>query len=119
MLAVSLLLIKVYFMNRQARKAQPPLIFFAFLMVLSFACRSVTITIDNNSPASESVVSTQQIGFDFSQQVPSSPKGDISARRHLFLHEYSMPSNGSVTGIIFFNPVGDGYRIDVSIFVAA
>jgi hypothetical protein len=90
-------------MNRQTRKAQPPLIFFAFLMALSFACRSVTITIDNNSPASESVVSTQQIGFDFSQQVPSSPKGDISARRHLFLHEYSMPSNGFVTGIIFFN----------------
>jgi len=73
------------------------------MMVLSFACRSITITIDNNSPASTSVVSTQQIGFNFSEQVPSAPKGDTSARRHLFLHEYSMPSNGFVTGIIYLN----------------
>ena len=90
-------------MNRQTRNAQPSLIFFAILMVLSLACQSVTVAIDNNSPVSESVVSTQQIGFDFTEQVPSFPKGDISARRHLFLHEYSMPSNGSVIGIIFCN----------------
>jgi len=90
-------------MNRQARKTQLPRILFAFLLVSSFACRSVTITMDNSSPASESVVSTQQIGFDFSEQIPSSPKGDTSARRHLFLHEYPMPSNGFVTGIIFCN----------------
>lgn len=90
-------------MKHQARKAQFYLIFLAFLIFLSLACRSVTITIDNNSPTSEPLAYTQQIGFDFSGQVPSSPKGDTSARRHLFLHEYSMPSNGFITEIICLN----------------
>jgi hypothetical protein len=90
-------------MNRQTRNAQSPLIFFAILIVLSFACSGIPLTMDSNSPACHSVVSTQHIGFNFLEQVPSSPKGDISARHHLFLHEYSMPSNGFVTGIIFCN----------------
>ena len=90
-------------MNRQAKKGQSPLIFLFLLTVLSLACRSVTVAIDNNSPPPEPVALTQQIGFNFSEQVPASPKGDTSARRHLFLHEYAMPSNGFVTGIIFVN----------------
>jgi len=90
-------------MNYQERKAYSTIIFFASLIVLSLACRSITISIDGNSPTSESVTHIQQIGFDFSGQIPSSPKGDTSARRHLFLHEYSMPSNGFITGVIYFN----------------
>ena len=90
-------------MNHQATKTHSPIIFFASLIVLSLACRTITISIDGNSPTPESITHTQQIGFDFSGQVPSSPKGDTSARRHLFLHEYSMPSNGFVTGVIYFN----------------
>ena len=73
------------------------------LVVLLLACRSVTVTIDKNPPLSESVTLTQQIGFNFSEQVAKSPKGDTSARRHLFLHEYPMPSKGFVTGIIYVN----------------
>ncbi len=90
-------------MNHQARKAYSPIILFASSIVLSLACRSVTISIDSNSPTSESVTYTQKIGFDFSGQVPSSPKGDTSARRHLFLHEYSMLANGFINGIIYLN----------------
>jgi len=90
-------------MNCQVRKAYPLVVIFAFLIVLLLACRSVTISIDNNAPAPASIPHAQQIGFDFTEQVPSSPKGDTSARRHLFLHEYSMPSNGFVTGVIYLN----------------
>ena len=90
-------------MNLQARKAHSPIILLASLIVLLFACRSVTISIDGNSPSTESVTYTEQIGFNFLGQLPSSPKGDTSARRHLFLHEYSMPSNGFVTGVIYLN----------------
>jgi hypothetical protein len=90
-------------MNRKTKKTKSPIIFLAFLFVLSLSCRSVTINADNNSPAFESVAQAQQIGFGFSEQVPSSPKGDSSASRHLFLHEYSIPSNGFITGIIYLN----------------
>lgn len=90
-------------MNSHARKIHSHIIFITFLIVLSLACHSVTITIDSNSPTSESVTETRQIGFDFSEQVPSSPEGDTSARRHLFLHEYSMPLEGFVTGIVYLN----------------
>lgn len=90
-------------MNRQAKRMYFHRILFTSAAVLSFACRSVTISIDGNTPTSKSVTLNQQIGFDFSEQVPSSPKGDTSARRHLFLHEYSMPSNGFIDGIIYLN----------------
>jgi len=90
-------------MKRQAKKEQSPLIFLFFLTVLLLACRSITIAIDNNQPSLEPVALPQQIGFNFSEQTPTSPKGDTSARRHLFLHEYAMPSDGFITGIIFVN----------------
>ncbi len=90
-------------MNRQAINAYSHIISLASFIVLSLACRSVTVSIDSNSPSSETVTSTQQIGFDFLGQIPSSSQGDTSARRHLFLHEYSMPSNGYVTGVIYLN----------------
>lgn len=90
-------------MNHQARKAHLPLIFFSSLIALSFACHSVTITIDDGPPAPKSTAHTRQVGFDFSGQIPSSPKGDVSARHHLFLHEYPIPDNGFVSGIIYLN----------------
>lgn len=88
-------------MNRPARKA--PILFFIFLIVLSLACSSITLANDNNSPTPQPVLQTRQIGFDFSGQVPSAPKGDSSARRHLFLHEYAMPSDGFINGIMYLN----------------
>lgn len=88
-------------MNHPARKT--PRIFITCLIILALACSSVTIAIDGNSPTPQPVLQTRQIGFDFSGQVPSSPKGDTSARRHLFLHEYSMPSDGFINGIIYLN----------------
>ncbi|MCC6568260.1 MAG: hypothetical protein IT315_03385 [Anaerolineales bacterium] len=88
-------------MNRPARKA--PILLFTFLIVVSLACSSITIAIDGNSSTPQPVLQTRQIGFDFSGQIPSSPKGDSSARRHLFLHEYSMPSDGFINGIIYLN----------------
>lgn len=84
-----------------ARKA--PLLFFTFLIVLSLACSGITISVENTPPASDPSAQTRPIGFDFTGQVPSSPKGDTSARRHLFLHEYSMPSDGFINGIIYLN----------------
>ena len=88
-------------MNHPARKT--PLIAITCLLILALACSSVTIAIDGNSPSPQPVLQTRQIGFDFSGQVPSSPKGDTSARRHLFLHEYSMPSDGLINGIMYLN----------------
>ncbi len=88
-------------MNHPARKT--PRIFITCLIILALACSSVTIAIDGNSPTPQPVLQTRQIGFDFSGQVPSSPKGDTSARRHLFLHEYSMPSDGFINGIMYLN----------------
>lgn len=113
-------------MHRQIRKARLFFVIFVSLMVLSLACQSVTITIDGNPPAPKSTAHTRQVGFDFSGQIPSSPKGDVSARHHLFLHEYPMPGNGFVSGIIYLNdsdkavetfdvlilrPNDDGWRI--------
>ncbi|HQV93280.1 MAG TPA: hypothetical protein PLA27_00125 [Anaerolineales bacterium] len=88
-------------MNHPARKA--PILFFTFLIALSLACSSITIAIDSAPPTPHPVLQTRQIGFDFSGQVPSSPKGDTSARRHLFLHEYPMPSDGFINGIMYLN----------------
>lgn len=88
-------------MDYPAGKA--PLTYFTFLIVLSLACSSITISIDDNPPPSKPSAQTRQIGFNFWGQVPSSPKGDLSARRHLFLHEYSMPSDGFINGIMYLN----------------
>lgn len=89
-------------MVRKVRKEQTaPIIL--LLIALSIACRSVTIIIEKNSPFSEPAAPAQQIGFNYSDQIPELPKGDTSARWHLFLHEYPMPSNGFITGVIFVN----------------
>ena len=89
-------------MNRRAKPITPFSMLFSLAMVL-LACRSVTIAIDSKSPTSESISPTQQIGFDFSDQSPASPKGDISAGRHLFIHKYPIPTNGFITGIDYRN----------------
>lgn len=91
------------FMKRHTRNAQFHLSLLALLIFSSLACSGITITLDNDMPTPTSVLQTQQIGFDFSKRLPASPKGDDSARRHLFLHEYSMPSNGYVIGIMYLN----------------
>jgi len=90
-------------MKPQTRKTYFPIVFCTSLIVLSLACRSGTQTTESHSPTPAPVIWTQPVGFDFSEQVPTSPKGDTSARRHLFLHEYVMPSNGFVTGVIYLN----------------
>ena len=68
----------------------------------------------------------QSIGFDFSGQTPQTPTGDRSAATHLFVHKYSFPSTGYVTGVTFLNdsdggaepftllilrPVSDGWQV--------
>ncbi|HMR98702.1 MAG TPA: hypothetical protein PKE62_05540 [Anaerolineales bacterium] len=88
-------------MNNLTRKTPP--LFFTFLIVLSLACSDITISVENTPPTPETSAKTRQIGFDLSGQIPSSPKGDSSARRHLFLHEYAMPSDGFINGIIYLN----------------
>ena len=88
-------------MSRRAKQRQSPLILLVFLVVVLLACRSITVNNTALTPAP--IVLTQQIGFDFSQQIPSAPKGDTSARRHLFLHEYPMPAHGFITGITYLN----------------
>jgi hypothetical protein len=89
-------------MNRQAKPITPFIMLFS-LVIVSLACRSVTIAIDNESPTSESVPPAQQIGFDFSNQSPASPEGDTAAGHHLFLHKYPIPTNGFITGIDYLN----------------
>ena len=79
------------------------LILIAFQIAILLACNGIRITIDDDTPEPASNLQTQQIGFDFSNRSPSSPKGDISATWHLFLHQYSMPSNGNIIGIIYVN----------------
>ena len=68
----------------------------------------------------------QAVGFDFAWKTPHAPTGDRSAATHLFVHKYSFPSNGQVTGVTFLNdsdggsepftllilrPVSDGWQI--------
>lgn len=90
-------------MGCKAQKEQALPVFWILLIVSLLACRSVSVLIEGSSPLSAPAAPTQQIGFDYSEQIPELPKGDNSARRHLFLHEYPMPSHGFITGIIYVN----------------
>ena len=78
------------------------------------------------NPSQTGTNSSQAVGFDFSRKAPHSPTGDRSAATHLFVHKYSFPSNGYVTGVTFMNdsdggaetftllilrPVSDGWQV--------
>lgn len=90
-------------MYRQVRQRKPPLIILVLLTVLLLACRGLTNTANGKSLAREATPSIQRIGFDFSEQIPSSPEGDISAAHHLFIHKYPIPFDGFITGLVYLN----------------
>ncbi len=90
-------------MNRQAKPKSPIIMMLFSLAIASLACSSFTVAIDNGKPTSESVSPIQRIGFDFSNRSPAAPEGDISAKQHLFLHKYPIPTNGFITGIDYLN----------------
>jgi len=89
-------------MNGQLKQTRRLIKLFLFA-VFSLSCSSITIAVDREHPTAESVMPTQQIGFDFAGQTPAFPEGDASASLHLFLHKYHAPNNGLVSGVIYLN----------------
>ncbi|MBV6394887.1 MAG: hypothetical protein HFACDABA_00457 [Anaerolineales bacterium] len=78
-------------------------VFLLLPLILLLACRSITIAVDGGPPAPPSDSLTRRIGFDFSGRAPSSPEGDTSASRHLFVHDYPVPFDGFITTLIYLN----------------
>lgn len=89
-------------MNDQLKQTRLLLRLF-FLAVVSLSCTTVTIAVDREQPAAESAMPVQPLGFDFVDQTPEFPEGDISASLHLFLHKYRIPGNGFITGVSYLN----------------
>jgi len=89
-------------MNGQLKQTRLLIKLFLFA-VFSLSCSSITIAVDKVQPTPESIMPTQQIGFDFASQIPAYPEGDASASLHLFLHKYHVPNNGFITGVIYLN----------------
>lgn len=73
--------------------------FVAAILAVSFACNVIAPT----SQPQTSIQSSQSIGYDFSDQTPSYPEGDEAAPNHVFVHKYSIPEDGFITGITLLN----------------
>ncbi len=98
------------------------LFFLAAIFSISLACNAIVPT---NQPQTFSQ-STLAIGYDFSDQTPTSPEGDLAAPTHIFIHKYPIPRDGFVTGITILNdtdsleedftllilrPIGGGWKV--------
>lgn len=95
---------------------------FSILLVSSLACNASfiqNVLVDN-------VNKTALVGTDLTYQHPVSPEGDEKASKHVFVHNYPMPNDGTISGVMYRNdtdevpetitllllhPVSGGWRI--------
>ncbi len=98
------------------------LFFLAAIFSISLACNAI---VPKNQPQASSQ-STLAIGYDFSDQTPANPEGDLAAPTHIFIHKYPIPSDGFVTGVtilsdtdsleedftlLILRPIGGGWKV--------
>ena len=69
------------------------------LLIASLACSGL---IPRNQSV-ETAERTELIGFDFTNRLPESPDGDEGAPNHVFIHQYPVPEDGLITGVIYLN----------------
>ncbi len=96
--------------------------FLVAIISISLSCS----TIATRPTPQANLDSLQLIGFDYSNQTPAYPEGDITASTHLFVHKYPIPNNGFVMGITYLNdsdsesenitililrPIGGGWKV--------
>ena len=86
-------------MHRQSKQLKPALMLLTPFLVASLACSAL---IPRNQSV-ETAERTELIGFDFSNRSPESPDGDEGAPNHVFIHQYPMPEDGLITGVIYLN----------------
>ncbi len=96
--------------------------FLVAIISISLSCSTIATT---PSPQVDSD-SLQLIGFDYSNQTPAYPEGDITASTHVFVHKYPIPNDGFVMGVTYLNdsdsetenitililrPIGGGWKV--------
>jgi hypothetical protein len=74
-------------------------ILLAPFMVASLACSGLI----PRKARVEMAERTEPLGFDFTNRSPDSPDGDEGAPNHVFIHQYPMPEDGLITGLIYRN----------------
>lgn len=83
----------------QSRHLKLTFLFLAPLLTASLACSGLV----SREQRAETAVRTEPIGFDFVNRTPESPEGDEGAPNHVFVHQYPMPEDGLITGVIYLN----------------
>ncbi|OQX64547.1 MAG: hypothetical protein B6I38_05325 [Anaerolineaceae bacterium 4572_5.1] len=82
------------------RKLALPIILLGISLV---CCLAVVLALGDFYARIETSPQRETIGFDFSNQTPKEPQGGMAGAAHVFVHNYSMPSAGFITGVTYLN----------------
>jgi hypothetical protein len=86
-------------MNTRSKTLKATITLLTPLLLASLACNGFI----PRSQRVETAERTEPIGFDFTNRNPESPDGDDGAPNHVFIHQYPMPEEGLITGVIYLN----------------
>lgn len=75
-------------------------LFAILFLAVSLSCKAITGAGDSPTPQT---TTEYFIGYDFNEATASFPGGDEAAPMHLFIHKYSIPSDGYISGLILLN----------------
>lgn len=69
------------------------------LLVSSLACKASFL----QNIRTDIVDKTALVGYDLTHRNPVSPDGDRKASTHVFIHNYPMPNDGTISGVMYMN----------------